>query len=337
MQHASILPEPVIFSFRSTVHCPSINQVDARVMTLIDEARKAGLPVTRDVLKVFGKRAADGLKASPTIPATVKEKLREFSASDKWVRNLVERDNLKSKALHGESGSADAEACDSRMRKIRELCFKYDLKNMYNVDETGLFYKLLPKRTYLSRAMSRKTVRGNKDMKSKGRMSLYVCVNADGSLKVPMSAIGKAKNPRCFWRKKSPIKYFSQANAWSDSETFENWWNEVFLPFARRQTSDPVLLLMDGCASHGDLVDPRGQVGVGSYPPNSTSKHQPADMGIIAALKMQYRSRLLSIRATTMSIISQLRAEAVARKLNTGEAGLAEGYHAHVLDACELC
>lgn len=93
---------------------------------------------------------------------------------------------------------------------------------------------------------------------------------------------------------------------------------------------------MDGCASHSDLLDPKGQVRVETYPPNSTSVHQPADMGIIAAMKLQYRSRLLNTRANTMSITSKLRTQAKERKLVAVEAGLAEGHNAHLLDACEL-
>ena len=87
-----------------------------------------------------------------------------------------------------------------------------------------------------------------------------MCCNADGTAKVDMAIIGKAKSPRCFDKGASPLKYFSRANAWSDSATFLKWWIEVFLPFIRRFTHEPVLLLMDGCSSHGDLVDDRGQV-----------------------------------------------------------------------------
>lgn len=41
----------------------------------------------------------------------------------------------------------------------------------------------------------------------------------------------------------SPVKYFAQTNAWSDSATFLKWWLEVFLPFVRRFTHEPVLFV----------------------------------------------------------------------------------------------
>lgn len=78
--------------------------------------------------------------------------------------------------------------------------------------------------------------------------------------------------------------------------TFRKWWKEVFLPFARGWTTLPVLLLMDGFSSHEDLKDSRGQVKVVTYPPNCTSVHQPMDMEIIAATKLNYRREMLGMK-----------------------------------------
>lgn len=151
-----------------------------------------------------------------------------------------------------------------------------------------------------------------------------------------MAIIGKATNPRCFRIMACPLPYFHQANAWSDSPTFSKWWCQVFLPFIRRLTHEPVLLLMDGCSSHSDLVDDRGQVKVVTYPPNFTSVHQPMDQGIIAASKLNYRSELLNIKASTMLVAGTLRDEAKERRMVAGTMRLAEGHHPHLLDAAEL-
>ena len=110
----------------------------------------------------------------------------------------------------------------------------------------------------------------------------------------------------------------------------------MFIPFIRHWTHLPVLLLMDGCASHEDLVDPRGQIKTMVYPPNCTSKHQPQDMGIIAATKRYYRKRFLEVRVSTMSVADTLRKQAKERKMVSGTMGLAEGHPAHILDAAEL-
>lgn len=303
---------------------------------MLDEARKVGMPVTQDVIQSFGRKAKDVLIASTDLSEKQRNNMEEFTASQKWVKNFVRRNGLKSKTLHGEAGSVNPEEIEAGMQAVRDACKSYEIGNIFNVDETGLFFKLLPKRTYLASSENRKTARGTKDMKAKDLLSAYMCTNATGSGKVPTAIIGKSKNPRCFRRKKPPVKYFQQANAWSDGVTFQKWWKQVFLPYARRHTHRPVLLIMDGCSSHSDLVDDRGQVTVITYPPNCTSKHQPMDMGIIAATKVRYRAKLLRIRVSTMNSVKALRRQAKPRKMPAGTAGLAEGHPAHVLDAAEL-
>ena len=47
-------------------------------------------------------------------------------------------------------------------------------------------------------------------MKAKPRVSLYVCTNETGTLKLSMSIIETAKNPRCFRKGSPPLTYFSQ-------------------------------------------------------------------------------------------------------------------------------
>ena len=306
-------------------------------MELIKKARTAKHSVTRAVIQSFGRSAKATLLASDNTPGPVKERLEEFKAGDKWAKNFVKRNELHSKVLHGEAGSVDHEKIKEGMEAVRKACKDYPARNIFNVDETGIQYKLMPRRTYVCSFEDRKTLRGTKGMTFKDRVSAIVCSNADGTGKVRMAIIGKAKDPRCFRGKNNfPVKYFSQANAWSDSATFRKWWNEVFLPFVRKWTHDPVLLLMDGCKSHGDLVDPLGQVTVVLYPPNCTSVHQPMDMGILAALKLLYRRGLLDRKTATMLVAEQLRAEAKQKKMVKGTAGLAEGHHPHVLDAMEL-
>ena len=266
---------------------------------------------------------------------------REVEARDvqggwKWFRNFVQRQNLKIKVLHGEAGSVNVELVKEGMEKIREACKKYPPCRIFSVDETGIMWKLMPRRTNLSIKADRKTARGTKGIKFKDRISAFMCANADGTAKVDMAIIGKFKNPRCFRARGCPLKCFAQANAWSDSTTFGSWWQQVFLPFIRRLTQLPVLLLMDGCSSHDDLVDDRRQVTVMTYPPNCTSVHQPMDMAIIYATKLLYRRELLNIKASTMEVAETLRSQAKDRKVNRGMAGLAEGHQPHVLDAADL-
>jgi hypothetical protein len=63
------------------------------------------------------------------------------------------------------------------MADLRTLCSKYKDKDTFNMDETGLFWKLTPKRTLVTEA-------GSSRKKSKDRITLALTTNADGSEKL---------------------------------------------------------------------------------------------------------------------------------------------------------
>jgi hypothetical protein len=86
---------------------------------------------------------------------------------------------------------------------------KYDLSQIYNADETGLFFRCLPAKTL---ALKGEACSGEK--KSKERLSVLLGANADGSDKLPVLVIGKSKNPRCFKNvKQLPVQYTANAKA----------------------------------------------------------------------------------------------------------------------------
>lgn len=68
----------------------------------------------------------------------------------------------------------------------------YVYRDMYNADETGLFFQLLPAKTVA--AKMDKCVGKN----SKNRIMVLVCANMDDSEKRPLLVIGKATKPRGF-------------------------------------------------------------------------------------------------------------------------------------------
>lgn len=87
------------------------------------------------------------------------------------------------------------------------------------MDETGLFYRMLPDRALASHAIS-----GRK--KDKTRITVSVCVNADGSDKQQLIVIGTAKKPRCFKGINMDnlcVLYRSNASAWMTAHIFTDW------------------------------------------------------------------------------------------------------------------
>ena len=63
-------------------------------------------------------------------------------------------------------------------------------ENVFNCDETGLYWKLMPNKTFVTAGES--AAKGSK--KPKERVTLMACANAAGTVKFPLVFIN---NPRC--------------------------------------------------------------------------------------------------------------------------------------------
>ena len=79
--------------------------------------------------------------------------------------------------------------------KLCVIIAQYDPENVYNMDETGLFFRLLPKNILLMPLEDVRSVRGKKSLKE--RLTLVVCAYATGTHKIPCTVIGKSKFPAC--------------------------------------------------------------------------------------------------------------------------------------------
>ena len=104
----------------------------------------------------------------------------------------------------------------------------YSANQIFNCDETGLYFKMLPGRTLAS-------VHNQPDgtKKAKDRVTINACANASGTIKLPLLLIGKAKNPRCFRtinKEALPVVYRNQKNAWVNTQIFRDWFLNCFIP-----------------------------------------------------------------------------------------------------------
>ncbi len=77
--------------------------------------------------------------------------------------------------------------------------------DVYNADESGLYWRALPNNTYY---VNGDECKGQK--RSKERVIFLTITNWDGSDKKRLIVIGKSKNPRCFKNIKSlPVRYYA--------------------------------------------------------------------------------------------------------------------------------
>eukprot|EP00750_Incisomonas_marina_P023565 INCI5043.4.p1 GENE.INCI5043.4~~INCI5043.4.p1 ORF type:complete len:649 (-),score=98.48 INCI5043.4:808-2754(-) len=349
----------------NTVYRPVL---EARVLRWLELVRGKNirLQVSASALCVTAGKIAKSLLRAPLTELTDVEKrrLKDWTASDSWVQRFGQRNNLVSVALHGAAGDVDLSdpGLVKRIAEIKETCAKFSLQCVYNVDEFGLFYRCLPRRTYLAPSESstkrkRRGARGTKQTRMKDRVTGWACTNADGTRIVPVSVIGKTAHPRCFTaagikkplsgtrpnpnREGLPLPYFQQRKAWADSIVMGEWYRLIFLPFVRKAHPDQkVLLLMDNCGSHSPQAlqdvfkDPEGQVTICALPPNTRSKLQPMDAGIIAFLKTKFKYRLLELLLDGVEDYESRRV--IGTALKAGTAGVVHAHLPHMLDALEI-
>lgn len=148
--------------------------------------------------------------------------IAKFKASDGWLARWRWRYGVgKSVHLHGEAGDVDLEAAEKEMQALRDKLVEggYAADHIFNMDETGLFYRAMPRRSFvLDGCDPRLAGRGTKSLKAKDRVTLVLCLNATGSCKIEPLMIGTAKLPYCFRDSPPPIHYTHQSNAWLDRE-----------------------------------------------------------------------------------------------------------------------
>ena len=75
--------------------------------------------------------------------------IADFKASDGWLAKFKKRHNIKLQRPHGESGAADLEGVDVAQKVIPLIISELGstLDTVYNMDETGLYYRAKPSKT----------------------------------------------------------------------------------------------------------------------------------------------------------------------------------------------
>ena len=67
--------------------------------------------------------------------------------SDGWLAKFKIQNGLREFMCHGDAESSDAETVEAERKHIQALIEKYGykLRNIFNMDETGLFYRCVSK------------------------------------------------------------------------------------------------------------------------------------------------------------------------------------------------
>ena len=99
-------------------------------------------PLTDSILLTKAKLLTTQLEAEGhTFPA-------KFKCSNDWLLKWKKAFDVSCAALHGEAASSDMDGVNAAREGIPELVKENDIgvSDLFNTDETGLFYRKLPTR-----------------------------------------------------------------------------------------------------------------------------------------------------------------------------------------------
>ena len=81
----------------------------------------------------------------------------------------------------------------NRGQRLPVLCDGYEAKDIFNADETGMFFRAMPTKSIVTKGDS--CIGGNN---AKDRITVLLAASATGEKLRPL-VIGKSKKPRCFY------------------------------------------------------------------------------------------------------------------------------------------
>ena len=255
--------EPGRKRLRTSAH----EDVEEALLIWFKDIRGRNVPVSGEILQTKASELASELGHT------------DFQCSNGWLSHFKTCHGISQKRICGESSAGYEETCDKWLTiTLPTLTEGYNARDIFNIDETGLFFKILPDKTL---GFKNEPCHGGKH--SKERLTVLAGANADGTEKFPLLVIGKSKNQRCFKNVRSlPVQYDASSKAWMTSNMFETWVRSQDRRFCRQRRK--VLMFLDNCPAHRNVDGLT----------NTTSKLQPLDQGIIRSLKVLYRKRLLA-------------------------------------------
>ncbi|RIB30890.1 DDE superfamily endonuclease-domain-containing protein [Gigaspora rosea] len=211
----------------------------------------------------------------------------DFYQSDGWLTGFKRRHGLRQFNKVGEAASAPPmEQIENDKLNLKELLQSYNLEDIWNADETGLYWKMKPSST-----LARSKLAGHK--KEKARVSILYTANASGTKKMKLAFIHTCKTPRPLRNlnyTNLPIYYYWNKKSWMQVNIF----NDLLLKlnYQIKLNDQKIILLVDNAPVHIILDETKPKLDclrVEFLPPNTTSILQPCDAGIIYSFKCHYK------------------------------------------------
>ena len=120
----------------------------------VDDMNRMRVPTEGNMLQQKALSLYEGFQKKDG----TKEETKPFRASRGWLHRFRNRSNLKNIKIIGEAVLANEEAAAKFLAELKKINKegKYDTRQVFNCDETGLFWNIMPKRTYIHKSAKKK-------------------------------------------------------------------------------------------------------------------------------------------------------------------------------------
>jgi hypothetical protein len=291
---------------RAVTHSAAIEQQNRQLLSPIQE---------RTLIRHLNTLTERGLPPTPAIVRNLAAELAQKEPGSNWSSRFVRRHQndltsrylvpLDSDRFNAESNREFIYWFEGLQHKIEQYSILPE--NIYNMDEKGFLIGLLTKsrRIFTKAANSTKKEVRNRQDGSREWITVIGTICADGS-SLPPALIYQAVtgNLQDSWLQdfdstKHAAFFASSPTGWTNDELGYRWLETVFDRFTKqkaRQGRDWRLLLVDGHGSHINMrfLDycRKHSILVAVYPPHTTHRLQPLDVGLFSPLATFYSQEL---------------------------------------------
>ncbi|KAH1177172.1 hypothetical protein KIL84_010874 [Mauremys mutica] len=248
INQAVVSSAPVTAKVTSQVHDKTLVKTEEVLNLWLEDMNPKRVPIDGNMLQ---EKALSiyALFKPPTEEGQPSDK-EEFKASQGWLNSFRNRFNLKNMETAGEAASANEEAAKAYPKQLKKIIEErvYLPEQVFNADETGLFWNKMPTCTYIS-----KSERQAPDFKAaKDHVTVLLCGNAAGHLIKP-GLLYRAANP-CALKGKNknllPVFWKSNKKAWVTAALFLDWFHKCFILEVKQYLEEKgldfkVLLIVD--------------------------------------------------------------------------------------------
>ncbi|XP_049799604.1 tigger transposable element-derived protein 4-like [Schistocerca nitens] len=126
-------------SKRTRLKQSTYDEMEKVLLTWFQQARAANIPINGTILK------------EKVLQISLQLGMDNFKASNGWIDKFRQHHGVVYKLECGDSKSVDEPTVAQWIQTLPNLIQGYKLRDIYNADETGMFFNLMPDKTFTFR------------------------------------------------------------------------------------------------------------------------------------------------------------------------------------------